>query len=394
MAAIGIDSALASLKVTDLNISVRALNCLRAENIISVTELMNKSDEQLLRLPNFGLKSLYEVKRAIAELGLHTNEVIHQSEQESINGLVDKANSIIDKNKNKKETLILRANASFLEDEVEYFVSLKGKRNGDIVKTRYGLDGSGVKTLQETGELFRLTRERVRQICNSVLGLLRKKQIETPLLQKTIDTVNKYIPGLADEIEAQLVAEGLTQIQFRIDGLIEAANIFFREVPFAIMTIGTRRYVVPKGMENLPVIVNQISRKSIEHWGVATIADIVDQIDKGHFFDLLAEPMGERAVINCLRMRDDFRWLDEQHGWFWLSSVPRNRVLNQIQKILSVARRINVSELRSGVSRNYRMEGFAPPSRVLLELSRQDARVHSGKRSNRGESSARDARCS
>ncbi|MEO6787047.1 MAG: hypothetical protein ABI318_13015, partial [Chthoniobacteraceae bacterium] len=63
-----------------------------------------------------------------------------------------------------------------------------------------------------------------------------------------------------------------------------------------------------------------------------------------------------------------FQWLDEQSGWFWLTTTSRNALLNQIQKVIAVAPRIHVSELRAGVSRHHRREGFAPPQRVLLAL--------------------------
>lgn len=353
------NSALASLKVADLNLPVRAQNCLAAANIIYVSELMKKSDFDLLRLPNLGLKTMREIRMAINELGIHSVHLVHKRPTEHSSAA-------------KEETHIaLSVNAQYLEEELAYFVSLRGSRNGEIAKVRHGLSGNGLRTLHETGNQFGLTRERVRQICDRTIKQLGRKHLKIPLLRKTVDFVIENIPGLADEIEAQLVTKGFTQNRFRLDGLVEAADLFLKEVPFVITTIGESRFVIPKGMGNLPRIVNQISRKSIEHWGVATVADIVDQIDRGNYFDTLSEAIGEKAVINSLRTRSDFRWLDEKQGWFWLSSVPRNRVLNQIEKILSVVTRVNVSELRSGVSRNYRMEGFAPPAHVLLELCRQ-----------------------
>ena len=51
--------------------------------------------------------------------------------------------------------------------------------------------------------------------------------------------------------------------------------------------------------------------------------------------------------------------------------MARNRVLNQVEKILSVTEEVEISELRAGVSRHHRMKGFAVPTRVLLELCRQ-----------------------
>jgi hypothetical protein len=54
-----------------------------------------------------------------------------------------------------------------------------------------------------------------------------------------------------------------------------------------------------------------------------------------------------------------------------LSDKTNNPVLNRIRKILSVANPINISELRAGIARHYRMKGLSPPKRVLLEFCRQ-----------------------
>jgi hypothetical protein len=75
-----------------------------------------------------------------------------------------------------------------------------------------------------------------------------------------------------------------------------------------------------------------------------------------------------------LTREPNFSWLDQDSGWFWITNVPRNRVLNQIEKVLSVAGSLSVTELRTAVARNYRMEGTAPPRRVLAELCRQSPR--------------------
>jgi len=72
-----------------------------------------------------------------------------------------------------------------------------------------------------------------------------------------------------------------------------------------------------------------------------------------------------------LQCQSGFSWLDEAMGWFWIKTTARNVLLNQIEKILCVCERIHVTELRAGVSRNYRREGFAPPQRVLLALCEQ-----------------------
>src|SRR5690606_30283034 len=45
-----------------------------------------------------------------------------------------------------------------------------------IIKMRFGLDGYSTHTLEEVGREFRISRERVRQIQDKVLGILRKDQ--------------------------------------------------------------------------------------------------------------------------------------------------------------------------------------------------------------------------
>ncbi len=57
-------------KVEELELSVRSMNCLRNENIIYIGDLVAKSEGELLRTPNFGRKSLNEIKEVLVHLGL------------------------------------------------------------------------------------------------------------------------------------------------------------------------------------------------------------------------------------------------------------------------------------------------------------------------------------
>ena len=63
-------SDLLSTPISDLALSVRSGNCLQAENIETIGDLLEKSEEELLQLRNFGRTSLTEVKEKLAELGL------------------------------------------------------------------------------------------------------------------------------------------------------------------------------------------------------------------------------------------------------------------------------------------------------------------------------------
>ena len=57
-------------KVSDLELSVRSQNCLKNDNIIYIGDLVVKTEAQMLKTPNFGKKSLYEIKDLLIEMGL------------------------------------------------------------------------------------------------------------------------------------------------------------------------------------------------------------------------------------------------------------------------------------------------------------------------------------
>ena len=57
-------------KVAELELSVRSGNCLKNDNIIYIGDLVQKTEAEMLRTPNFGRKSLNEIKVILATMGL------------------------------------------------------------------------------------------------------------------------------------------------------------------------------------------------------------------------------------------------------------------------------------------------------------------------------------
>jgi DNA-directed RNA polymerase subunit alpha len=58
-------------KVDELELSVRSANCLKNDNIVYIGDLIQKTESEMLRTPNFGRKSLNEIKEVLAQMGLH-----------------------------------------------------------------------------------------------------------------------------------------------------------------------------------------------------------------------------------------------------------------------------------------------------------------------------------
>ncbi len=58
-------------KVEELELSVRSMNCLKNDNIIYIGDLVQKSEGEMLRTPNFGRKSLNEIKEVLTGMSLY-----------------------------------------------------------------------------------------------------------------------------------------------------------------------------------------------------------------------------------------------------------------------------------------------------------------------------------
>lgn len=59
------------MKVDELELSVRSANCLKNDNIVYIGDLVQKSESEMLKTPNFGRKSLNEIKDVLHSMDLH-----------------------------------------------------------------------------------------------------------------------------------------------------------------------------------------------------------------------------------------------------------------------------------------------------------------------------------
>ena len=74
-------------KVDELELSVRSANCLKNDNIVYIGDLVQKTEAEMLRTPNFGRKSLNEIKEVLSGMGLHLGMEIPNWPPENIEDL-------------------------------------------------------------------------------------------------------------------------------------------------------------------------------------------------------------------------------------------------------------------------------------------------------------------
>ncbi|MBM3602321.1 MAG: DNA-directed RNA polymerase subunit alpha [Alphaproteobacteria bacterium] len=77
-------------RVEELELSVRASNCLKNDNIVYIGDLVQKSEMDLLKTPNFGRKSMEEIKRVLVTMGLNLGMQVQGWPPENIEELAKK----------------------------------------------------------------------------------------------------------------------------------------------------------------------------------------------------------------------------------------------------------------------------------------------------------------
>ena len=82
-------------KVDELELSVRSMNCLKNDNIIYIGDLVQKSEGEMLRTPNFGRKSLNEIKEVLSGMSLYLGMEIPNWPPENIAELSKKLEDAI-----------------------------------------------------------------------------------------------------------------------------------------------------------------------------------------------------------------------------------------------------------------------------------------------------------
>ena len=82
-------------KVDELELSVRSMNCLKNDNIVYIGDLVQKSEGEMLRTPNFGRKSLNEIKEVLTGMSLYLGMEIPNWPPENIVELSKKLEEVI-----------------------------------------------------------------------------------------------------------------------------------------------------------------------------------------------------------------------------------------------------------------------------------------------------------
>jgi hypothetical protein len=252
------------------------------------------------------------------------------------------------------------------EEILRLFAPSRDSRRRAIIASHFGLEGHSRSTLETVGKKFNITRERVRQICTP--GHISKVAAPppAPLLDYVLEMIRSRVPAPARDVEAELASAGLLQKKTRIENIIEVATLLKRSPGFVVDTAGSAGFVAEaKTMEHIRRIA-ALTGKVVAKYGVAKLDDI-----RARATELLKTSFPTSVVDSVIQSCAGFRWVDETAGYFWLNNGRHNMLRRRIRRVLSVAPRIPVGELRAAIRRDHRYEGQAPPTRILLDWCQQ-----------------------
>lgn len=134
--------------IEQLELSVRTYNCLKNEGIRFVGEFAQKGEAELLRLPNFGRKSLNELKEILAQIGLHLGVAIFEWPQPDPELLSRQANKLLERIEELE--LSVRSANCLKNDGINYVGELVQKSEAEMLRT----PNFGRKSLNEIKELL------------------------------------------------------------------------------------------------------------------------------------------------------------------------------------------------------------------------------------------------
>jgi hypothetical protein len=254
------------------------------------------------------------------------------------------------------------------------FSGLKGERFNALI-ARFGWAGKAPLTLEESGQLLDVTRERIRQIQNRILGKLPEHTIFLPQLRRALVMLESFVPSKIDVAALYLKQEGITEKTFDPRSVIAAAADCGIECSIRIQTVRGEKLVVSKKQKAAAEALMKYARKQAGASGATNVSEVVEQVAQEGF------EITNKKALRLLRSHKKVSFLTEDWFWFPEITIARNRLRNVSRRMLAVTSTLKISDIRGGLRRVYSFRNSTgtarswplrvPPSQVLTEFFKQ-----------------------
>ncbi len=421
-------SSILSKRVSELELTVRAYNCLANLNIVYVDDLVRMTPERLLRVPNMGRKSLTviveELERCGLHLGMKDEEILdgtHQSRANDLENFIRVMQFLRDRGIGSVSELVqqeedellaipgmsaadLSAVHSGLEkwglqldmycppvpeiyrceeantakEELLSVVTqlLSGARQNraQCFISYHGIGGDETLTLQEIANRAvecgfdgPVTRERVRQVICEAEKRLRNRRENARFVkwQATVHEVEIDLPCTVQRF-VSLFGYGSTSNPMRIYGRLKTiSGILGINFPFESLAIGGDK-----------IIIHSEDIDTIE------TARALDKFNSDTYYNLEESlkyiGCDKSSLTKVIKMHPRWAFLDDACQYFWKRPgfplqnycITGNAILTCLCKIFSVTRDARVLDLVQSIPR-HKLVGKNVPSVVLKGIAQQ-----------------------
>lgn len=440
-------------RIDELDLSIRTINGLKNENIIYVGDLVQKSEREILRTPNLGIKCLKEIKEILDQMSLYLGLVIPNWKSKNIEDIQNKylkelVNEIefngLDEHQKTRlfipiETFVHNAralnflrsykilnsgdlyehakelfrnnnpnvgiktieilkrllglifcispfnvkfslknnhyecggkiknwakinekyfnqykkisninylrtnnsnlyNAKFLDEELNYICSLIKFERFDVIKDLYGLDGSNYKTLQETGDKFKITRERVRQIESKFLSKASIINFEFPVLNSILNLLETSTPIKTNDFESLIKEKNLVQNFISSSALLNLFNKLLNKNNYFITKYFQYSIIIKKDTHSLSEAFKFIN-DNLNKFSCIDLSYVSDKFQ-----------IESKFLLNILKINNDYDFIDD--NWIYLKNKDSNFLYNALLKIFNVTKKINKFQLEKALDRS------------------------------------------
>jgi len=272
----------------------------------------------------------------------------------------------------------------YLEEELqEALFSLrlgnKADRNAEIVTKYLGFDGLGGRkggfSMAEVGRPWGLTREMVRQITNKISHQGPTTSNVLPKLKKCSEIIDQMLPCEARIIEKAITDAGLTREGFRIEGIVNAFEMFgIKTSVHSIVEHKRGRFVISsEKQEKWAAEIMSKAGSKVSHNGAVDIASLAKELTSKKDTKIKTETAIKfvKGVVSS-REEDDLCWISDDETWLYFKEVKRNRVITRVNKIFSIVKSCRISNILSGIERSFRKDKgdnyVIMPAEVLVKL--------------------------
>lgn len=327
--------------------NVRSLNVLKNLGLDYLGDL-HQNIHLLMKSVNFGRKSMSIVQNTLKNyISLTANVVIEDWDiikKEKFNEFNKKI-----KLKNAKNNLLESVDIKSLDDEIDLILNKINFKRTDIIKIHLGLDGSEVKTLQQTGDHFNVTRERIRQIERDFIRKLKKTNIgNLKILNKIGEQLTELCPISSSEFEKFLLDNSITKKRFYTRSILSLFEILlgkneFLKINIPKYSIANNNYIIDLKQNLKYRKIIKFVTKNFNSYGLINISFIAKKYN-----------LASNGIIQFLKYHNDISFLDNQY--IYDNDKSRNRLYNSLQKIFNVNRKINKFDLEKAFNRISRFE--------------------------------------